>query len=101
MRWTRFFATAVLSVLATACSSPSVEVRSQPACPPSFVAWPQPFQVRIADGLQALPRDANGDAVRLALRQSINMRTELRAAGCKERPAAQTTFPDFAFNGEN
>ena len=44
----------------------------------------------MADALRALPREPDADALRLAVRQFLGVRAELRAAGCVERPAIQT-----------
>jgi len=91
-------ASAALLLTLSACAE-TVTVKGQPACPPSFRAWPPAFQTRIADGLKALPPGENSAAVREAVRQAVNMRSELRAGGCQEQPAVLTTFPEFA-NGE-
>ena len=78
MKWIALCAMVVVS----GCASTKIE--GVPACPPSFKAWSKPFQVNIADWLKTMPRDANGAAVREAVRQMLNIRSELRAAGCKE-----------------
>ena len=78
-------ATAVAAALLVGCA-PEKEVVSVPTCPPSFVAWPPALQQRMAAGLRAMPADANAAAVRLAVRQMLGLRAELRAAGCVPRP---------------
>lgn len=78
MKWIALCATVAVS----GCASTKVE--GVPACPPSFKAWSKSFQVNIADGLGAMPANTNSAAVREAIRQMLNIRSELRAAGCKE-----------------
>lgn len=79
--WTIFCVAAALSGCVT-----TTRVEGLPACPPSFYVWTPGFQVKLADALKKLPDDEDGQAIRLVVRQTIGMRAEVRAAGCKERP---------------